>query len=446
MHKMFKIAGRKIACRIELWALAFAAFTMSACGTFWAGGVDEETNTVAAADTNNNHDMISSADSLIVRVDTSFFYDEPHEIMMPPKTGNQIVIEDKGSLSEESPSPFSPVYDTEPELHSFTGKLNNVDGASLNITVKVNGGNVTTKTDVSGYFQLEGLPVGVYPLIVSSGNSDGVAYLLKNSSDDVDLLGPVPSSAIGSVNEDDFEEPALQNFIYDDGPVAGNPDPQPEPLPESSDSNQPSSSSSKIIYLSSESNGVATNELPHDIDYGVIYHWESVAGNGSTEDNSNKESWYSEWTVEVSFELESIDTDNSYRRNIFGKFRGADGVFALTIINGDCGTEAPSYALFALRYQGFNCREAVISTAEVETGKKVSLTGVYKGQSLTLYKDGFKIAEKALDYKTPQDINTSPFVFGDEDLNLKLKDVRLGEKAITSADVLYRYYQQGGAQ
>ena len=165
MHKMFKIAGRKIACRIELWALAFAAFTMSACGTFWAGGVDEETNTVAAADTNNNHDMISSADSLIVRVDTSFFYDEPHEIMMPPKTGNQIVIEDRGSLSEESPSPFAPVYDTEPELHSFTGKLNNVDGASLNITVKVNGGNVTTKTDVSGYFQLEGLPVGVYPLI-----------------------------------------------------------------------------------------------------------------------------------------------------------------------------------------------------------------------------------------------------------------------------------------
>ena len=60
---------------------------------------------------------------------------------------------------------------------------------------------------------------------------------------------------------------------------------------------------------------------------------------------------------------------------------------------------------------------------------------------LMLYKDGFKIAQKYIGYRPPQDFTTSPFVFGDEELDLKLKDVRLGEKAITSADVLYRYYQ-----
>lgn len=436
MLKMFKIASR-----VELWALASVAFTMSACGVFWAGGVDEETNTVAAADPEETrHDAIASAGSLAVDIDTSYFTNQPIEIIKPPETGTQLVITEPEPAYNDTPS----IPSSSTKLHNFTGRLSNGNGEPLNITVKLNdGGNVTTQTDSSGYFLFEALPVGVYPLIVFSGNSNDVAYLLKNSSTDTDLLGPVPSSAIDLVNEADFEEPDLQNFNYNDGQLGvGIPDPAPEPIPESSDSNQPASSSSKIVYLSSVSNsGVATNELPHDIDYGIIYSWETIA-NGSTKENTDQEIyWYLEWTVEVSFELVSIDSDNNYRMNIFGKNRESDGVFALTIINGTCGTKAPSYALFAIRYQGFNCQEAVISTAKVETGKKVSLTGTFDGQMLKLYKDGFKIAEKYIGNAPQQDFNTSPFVFGDEKLNLKLNDVRLGEKAITSADVLYRYYR-----
>ena len=436
MLKIFKIASR-----VELWALASVAFTMSACGVFWAGGVDEETNTVAGVDPEDSKpDAIASADSIVPTIDTSYFTNQPIEIVKPPETGTQLVITNPDPVYDE-PSP-PPTDDT--ELHDFTGRLYNGNGEALNITVELkDGGNVSTKTDAAGYFQLNALPVGVYPLIVSSGNSnDGVAYLLKNSSTDTDLLGPVPSSVISSITESDFEAPDIQNFNYkDEGPGgAGCP-----PLPQSgsSSSYQPSSSSSQIIYLSSGSgvSVMASNELPHDVDYGVLYRWETVE-NGSTEENSNQEIyWYSEWTVEVNFELGSIDSENSYRKNIFGKFTGSNGVFALTIINGICGTEAPSYALFSLRYGSFDCREAVISTAPVETGKKVSLTGTFEGQMLMLYKDGFKIAQKYIGYRPPQDFNTSPFVFGDEELDLKLKDVRLGEKAITSADVLYRYYQ-----
>ena len=436
MLKIFKIASR-----VELWALASVAFTMSACGVFWAGGVDEETNTVAGVDPEDSKpDAIASADSIVPTIDTSYFTNQPIEIVKPPETGTRLVITNPDPVYDE-PSP-PPTDDT--ELHDFTGRLYNGNGEALNITVELkDGGNVSTKTDAAGYFQLNALPVGVYPLIVSSGNSnDGVAYLLKNSSTDTDLLGPVPSSVISSITESDFEAPDIQNFNYkDEGPGgAGCP-----PLPQSgsSSSYQPSSSSSQIIYLSSGSgvSVMASNELPHDVDYGVLYRWETVE-NGSTEENSNQEIyWYSEWTVEVNFELGSIDSENSYRKNIFGKFTGSNGVFALTIINGICGTEAPSYALFSLRYGSFDCREAVISTAPVETGKKVSLTGTFEGQMLMLYKDGFKIAQKYIGYRPPQDFNTSPFVFGDEELDLKLKDVRLGEKAITSADVLYRYYQ-----
>ena len=436
MLKIFKIASR-----VELCALASVAFTMSACGVFWAGGVDEETNTVAGVDPEDSKpDAIASADSIVPTIDTSYFTNQPIEIVKPPETGTQLVITNPDPVNDE-PSP-PPTDDT--ELHDFTGRLYNGNGEALNITVELkDGGNVSTKTDAAGYFQLNALPVGVYPLIVSSGNSnDGVAYLLKNSSTDTDLLGPVPSSVISSITESDFEAPDIQNFNYkDEGPGgAGCP-----PLPQSgsSSSYQPSSSSSQIIYLSSGSgvSVMASNELPHDVDYGVIYSWKTIE-NGSTEVEIDKERiWYNEWTIEVNFELGSIDYNNNYFRHIFGKFRGSDGILALTIIKGVCGTEAPSYALFVLHQEGFNCNEAVISTAEVETGKNVSITGTFDGIVVRLYKDGFKIAEKAVSYKPLQDFNTSPFVFGDEELDLKLKDVRLGEKAITSADVLYRYYQ-----
>ena len=441
MLKMFKIASR-----VELWALASLAFTMSACGVFWAGGVDEETNTVAAADTEETrHDAIASADSLVVEIDTSYFTNQPIEIIKPPETEPQLIITNPEAVHDDTPS----IPSSSTKLHDFTGKLNNVN-EPLNITVKLNDGDyLTTQTDVSGNFQLDALPVGVYPLIVPTGksNTNEVAYLLKNSSTDKDLLGPVPSSAITFVKESDFKEPALQNFDYQDGATSiGSSGPSPEPNPESSGSSQLSSSSNQIINHSSGSSIMASNDMPHDADYGVIYSWNAIA-NGSTEEETDKENiWYNEWTIEVNFELSSIDYDNNYRRNIFGKSRGSDGILALTIINGVCGTEAPSYALFVLRQEGFNCSEAVISTAEVETGKNVFLTGTYDGIFITLYKDGFKIAERYVGYKPLQDLNTSPFVFGDEELDLKLKDVRLGEKAITSADVLYRYYQLGGAQ
>jgi hypothetical protein len=82
----------------------------------------------------------------------------------------------------------------------------------------------------------------------------------------------------------------------------------------------------------------------------------------------------------------------------------------------------------------------------VEVGKTISLTGVFNGHYLTLYKDGFKIAEIYLQDYVSQNFSTAPFVFGDKEIDMTLSDVRLGEKAITSADVLYRYYQRGGVQ
>ncbi len=428
MLKMFKIVGH-----VELWALASAAFTMSACGTFWAGGVAEETNTVAGANEehHSNYDLVASADTIEVNIDTVQL--PTKDFFTPIKSDPQLVITNPPQTSVDEESPHDII-----SVNTFTGKLNNTDGEALNITVKVYGNDMKTTTDASGYFKLQDLPIGTYPMIVSANNSE-IAYLLKNNSNDEGILGPVPSSVIPTVDESDFEEPALQNFVYkDDTSGAGIPGPQPDPNPESS--------SGTTAYQSSASEQepvAATNDLPHDFDYGVINQWSDIP-NGSTEaDLSQDNSWPMEWTVEVSFELGSIDTENAYAyiRYLFGKFDEDSGVIRLAIINGACGTEAPSYALFISSYGNFSCNNAVISTAAVETDKKISLTGTFDGKTLKLYKDGFEIAENTLKIYGLQSYSREPFVFGDENLNLKLNDVRLGEKAITSADVLYRYYR-----
>lgn len=452
MLKMFKIASR-----VELWALASVAFTMSACGVFWAGGVDEETNTVAAADPelesprNDSSNVIQDSDVILDTVRTSDQLIDP-----PPNQHQYVIIHEPDPIYVETPEP-TPIKDKGTDeicTQKFVGKLNNTNGESVDITVNISGESVTTQTNEAGYFELDELPLGTFPMLVSVGNSDGVAYLLTNGATP-ELLGPVPSSAIPLVDSSDFNEPQLQTFVYKDEPVAGNPGPHPEPDPEpypgssasngSTDGNQ--SSSSRIEYMGHIDSlaAVPSNDLPHESDYGTIKHWTSVA-NGSTEEDSNKGfKWYAEWTIEATFKLNSIDQQGYYRKNIFGKYEEGTGVVSLAIINGECGTEAPSFALYVGRYGQFSCKDAVISTATVESGKTISLTGVFNGHYLTLYKDGFKIAEIYLD-SVSQDFSTAPFVFGDKEIDMTLSDVRLGEKAITSADVLYRYYQRGGAQ
>lgn len=446
MLKMIKIAGR-----FELWALASVAFTMSACGVFWAGGVDEETNTVAAADPAPNvtgqQESVASDEDLAPIVDSSKVIKDPIEVQPVEQVSASPINTQPSFVVVDEPAPGNSM----PPVHSFTGKLDNTNGETLDITVSVSGSNVKTTTDASGYFVLQNLPIGIYPMVVSSGNSSDVAYLLKND-EDADLFGPIPSSAISTVKKSDLEVPELQTFHYKDEVTGGYPDPSPEPIPEpeSSASDVPSegSSSSQVAYQSADSikGPLATNTLPHSFDYGVMKEWSKIA-NGSTEEDSNNDYyWYMEWTVEASFELSSVDSKNMYHKNIFGKFDADGGVMMLAIINGECGTEAPSFALYVARYGNFSCNDAVISTAAVKTGKKIALTGTYDGETLKLYKDGFEIAENTLRYYAGQDFSTAPFVFGDTEMDMTLSDVRLGEKAITSADVLYRYYQQGGAQ
>ena len=78
MLNLFKIFGT------GLWAIASAAFVLSACGTKIAGGVDEETNTVASEIPKDTIpvsivDTLSNINLIIHKIDSIDIVKEPSQ-------------------------------------------------------------------------------------------------------------------------------------------------------------------------------------------------------------------------------------------------------------------------------------------------------------------------------------------------------------------------------
>lgn len=428
-------------------AATSTAFILSAC----AGGVGEETNSIigAAEDdqsapietdsapqvTAPNHDTVDSAIPDTTRQEYS-----DKQTVVDNDTINDIVN--------------TPAFDA-PIGSDFNGILYNTNGQILDISVKLPNGTQQTQTDSLGYFTLSNLPEGTYPMFVSLGN-DEIAYLVQKGTYGNSLYGPVSASAISSITAASLKAPPVETVYYD-----GEADTDPSVGSDTS-STDPSDSTvigggtptvdggkngnSGLSIIPAGHNGfissIATNELPHDIDYGVVKHWSADIANASTEpDQDGFVASLAEWNVEVKFVLKFLDTNTSYIKNIFGQFDGKANYFSLALINGECGTTAPSLAFFVGEDNEFSCRSAVISAAEVKANETLSVTATVNNGLLKLYKNGFLIANNYVGYSLQKTAEVPPFVFGDTEFDLKLSDVRLGEKAIDSGDVLYRYYQ-----
>lgn len=80
----------------------------------------------------------------------------------------------------------------------------------------------------------------------------------------------------------------------------------------------------------------------------------------------------------------------------------------------------------------------------VEFNEWTHVVVVWSEGALQIYLNG-KLDNQAEISVMQLESSDEPIFFGKEDVALKLDDVRLGAKAITSADVLYRYYLRGGA-
>ncbi len=445
-------------CKISLghWAVASFAFTLSACGFFWAGGVDEQQNTVAGVsdETENGSNVAPNTDpqNCYTRNDTTYCIHVADANLPIGDTLVQSVdsvhLDPVSVDRHDSADTPAPIVDVPVKTsYNIKGYVYSENGTK-SIEVALKDSTFVVQGNSDGSFELA-IPEGTSSFVIKSVTTNGYVsvsnyYLTYKSG--VTVLGPVPTSVAEDVDAEDLEAPPVQTVEI---PPANGMTPDPGPV------DDPPDTSATILPPQDtvDSNSDAVILLPNDPDYGLVYHWNesNMPANESTVNDSLVfANGLEELTFEITFKVTAFPESLRYSKNVFGK----TGLFNLAITKSSCHVQTPAFAFFIGNgFEYTSCHDkAVVSSATIEVGKEITVTGVWDGKHVMLYKDGFLIAEQILtkiadiNYITADNILETPFMFGDKDLDISIIDARLGNKAISSADVLYRHYLKGGAQ
>ena len=454
MTKLYKIG-------LGQWAVASFAFTLSACGVFWAGGVDEEQNTVAGVadeiETENSANIKPNTDpqNCYTRNDTTYCIHVADANLPIGDTLVQSVdsvhLDPVSVDRHDSALTPTPIVDVTPVKTSYNikGYVYSENGTK-SIEVALKDSTFVVQGNSDGSFELA-IPEGTRSFIVKSETQNGYVsvsnyYLIYDSG--INVVGPVPTSVAGNVDAEDLEAPPVQTVEMP--PVSGM-TPGPGPVfdpPDTSATIDPPQDT-----VDTDSDAVAVILVPNNPDYGLVYHWNESnmpANESIVNDSLVFAEGLEELTFEITFKVTAFPETLRYSKNVFGK----KGLFNLAITKSSCHVQEPAFAFFIGNGFDFtSCHDkAVVSSATIEVGKEITVTGVWDGKHVMLYMDGFLIAEQILtkiadiNYITADNILETPFMFGDKDLDISIIDARLGNKAISSADVLYRHYLKGGAQ
>lgn len=341
------------------------------------------------------------------------------------------------------------------ETLTFKGSIG-VDSLGLagGVTLSVPGSPWSVDVDSAGHFEFEGMPFGEYFLMVSSGDSkryDDAVYAVKFSAEDSGIYGPLPTSVV----YDDAEWFAQDSLTFDS-------------VNDSIVLEMPSVADYSLLcwwtfdYLRErdgfkatiDARGRADSLFVYGIDNvvegntGKALHIQSADQFGVVENDHGILDSLTELTFETVVMFDSIKDQGAYRKNIVGKlgFGGESDkdVFSFALINKECGVSEPSVAFFLADGSGdsLRCENAVIANVAIDYKSWTNYVVTWDGDVLTLYKNGVWAGDHKVSVKRLYPSNESIF-FGKEKINVKLDDVRLGAKAITSADVLYRYYLRG---
>ncbi|PWJ67103.1 MULTISPECIES: LamG-like jellyroll fold domain-containing protein [unclassified Fibrobacter] len=442
---------------------------IAACSTDVAGGVSEETNTLAGILVNSKGQSMPGV-AVVARhmnVDTLVYTDTTDG---SGKFAFPLYRQGVYGLSAKSDS--MALYRTVrfsgqkqeglslemAELTSLKGRV--VLDSSLmgkGIVVSLPGTSWSTETDSAGLFEFKGIPVGSYAVMVESPDPiryvDAV-YQLDATRDDATLSGPLPASDERVfVNEGD-----TVRFNFGTADAEKN----VVQLPLSTEYGLFSWWS--MDYASVDASQRTLRDARGHADgillYGDAELVDGVFGKalalrgadqfGVVENDNGALDSADQFTVELLLKLDSAKSGSGYRKNIMGKLGfGAEGdhdVFSLALVEGGCGAEGARLAFFLADGSGdsLSCENAAVSSKNVEFDSWFHLVVVFEAGTIRMYENGNLVAEKETQIELLES-SDEPIFFGKENLNLMLDDVRLGKKAITSADVLYRYNLKGGA-
>lgn len=454
-------------------SLMFFTFAVVSTSTFFAcsesdnpssnmaGGVSEEENTIAGVlvDVSGKPARGTVVQARYVTVDSLNFVDTTDQngkFAFPLKRLGKYGI----SAQLDSQAVFETVefdgksQEVSLELkksHDFKGRVAFDSGLKQKfVNVSLPGSAWKVKTDEEGSFELSGMPEGTYSIKVESPDRlryDNAIFILDVESSR--FVGPLPESMAdadsllgGKLALDGEGDRAMQLPANVDYNLISW---WPMDVMESSDGN----SVMRDVHGGSETILVYGDAKLVDGAYGKAFALNSADQFGVIESDNGILDSLSEMTLEVTLMVDSLDREGVYRKNMIGKLgfgsAGDKDVFSLAAINGECGAESPRLAFFLADGSGdsLSCDNAVVAKAPIELGHWTRVVVVWSRDSLRLYQNANLDASAKVSVQTLGK-SDEPIFFGKEDINLKLDDVRLGENAITSDDVLYRYYLRGG--
>lgn len=454
--------------------LAYGAFGLLggmavSCSTEVAGGVSEETNTLAGVLTDHKGHNLSGVavvarhmvEDTLVYADTT---DDKGRFAFPlHRQGGYGISASADTLAFYSTVEFlGKKIEMDAKLRetvSFKGRvLLDSSMTQSNVVVTLPGTPWVSEADSAGNFSFEGIPVGTYAIVAKSPDPIrylDAAYVLDAGDEPAVIAGPLPTTGRVLYGVDS----SACGIRFEKGGASV------VQLPLSTEYGLLSWWSMDYAVTSGKQMSIrdARGRIEAILLYGDAELVEGVSGkalalNGADQfgviENDNgalggSNELYLELLLQVD-SAKSTKSEKSYRRNIVGKlgFGSEDDhdIFSLALIKGECGVDEPHLAFFLADGSGdsLSCRNAVVSKESFDFGTWTHVVVVFESGIVKMYKNGILDAEQEVSVSTIQK-SDEPIFFGKENLNLKLDDVRLGEKAITSADVLYRYYLSGGA-
>ena len=382
-----------------------------------AGGVSEETNTIAGVLVDRKGSPVVSAMVYCksVEVDTLISSDETNskgEFSLPVKRYGSYGI----SASVDSLAFYEMVEfkgkDVDlksvalKETIDFKGRVMlRDDSTAAGITVRVPGSSWIAQTDSLGFYKLKGLPMGKTTLLVAPTD---LARFVRVEHE-VNLGTLAGANGVDSVMVPLSMEYGLRSWwAFNAFDKEGT-----------------------VDFVNDSRAWTAGMKLYGGPYFNAAVHFKGASQFGVVEDDRGILDGVTGFAVEVVLQVDNVlDDSDSFRKNLVGKlgFGSADDkdVFSLSVIQGMCGAKKTSFAFFMADGSGdsLSCKNAVVSTNALEFGKRYYLIATWNGK---------KVGETEVPFEKISASEESIFV-GKESLEFSLEDLRISTEPLNDAD------------
>ena len=488
-------------------SVLFAVASLTACSQMFAGGVGEETNTVAGANPDRDlpEDVIPAAENALVGtledasgnpvsgvVVTAISCDSA-SIVYAATTDEfgqfSMVLEHQGEYGLSGSTGSEAFYDIVEYVGtpitvnlrlSGTGTIKGRMDASLaktEIELTVIGTPWKAVSDMNGNFEMEGVPQGILPVYAESNGKiyADVIYVVSVDSGSSEFSEPVYTKSyrtlsftIDSLSEttavENLSSSRITQSLSSSSMMAGvvgiyssSSTLLPSVGRDSSNASEPEINDGSGMGGTPVNSGVEQGlQMPYGVDYGMIKQFDMDSIQGGKLANILEAGAMFDSTealvVEGWVKINSVDgADKPYNLNIVGVYPqqgGGAGLFSLAVIDGMCNVSGPHFAFFRGDASGsFTCGNVAVNPSAYRLGSWAYLTAVWDFDTgiLVLYVDGEAVA-RAYSGAAPNVPTTDPMHFGDAMLDLSMEQVRIGSKPLRIVDVRYRYNYYGGAR